>query len=161
MPTLINNLTSTAVMTCVIGKCKNHDFFNLQSCNKTYNPPKDVCSLLIMFLSPVTRAPTPRPCPVAPPAPSWWGTPSLPSPGTRQWPALSTRLVTPHNIRSPHVFLLLAKLCRGRTKRVLTPPAFLTLPSFTDWLPQHGREGEEGDQQHQHGIRGGGPVLPC
>ena len=95
MPTLINNLTSTAVMTCVIGKCKNHDFFNLQSCNKTYNPRKDVCSLLIMFLSPVTRAPTPRPCLAGPPAPSWWGTRSPPSlsPGWRPWHLLSTRQV--------------------------------------------------------------------
>ena len=153
--TLIYNLTSTSMMTFVRGKCTNHDFYSLQSCSPSCNVARHCCCRVVtdvcLYVS-VRRAPTPPPCPVAPPAPSWSDTPSLPSPGTRQWPALSTRLVTPHNIRSPHVLLLLAKLCRGRTKRVLTPPAFLTLPSFTDWLPQHGREGEEGDQQHQHGI---------
>ena len=131
--TLIYNLTSTSMMTFVRGKCTNHDFYSLQSCSPSCNVARHCCCRVVtdvcLYIS-VRRAPTPPPCPVGPPAPSWWDTPSRPWPGTRLWPALSTRLVTNNGLPTlSHFWLpfLLDRLAtpawtRGRGGRSTAPP---------------------------------------
>ena len=115
---LIYTLTSTGMMTYVRGKCTNHDFYSLQSSNKSFNVLRYCCWVvtLMMFLSqwcrhqlhgPLQRGPQPPAGETHHPGPGQAGDSGLPSvPGQ----AVTQPNIIPascQTVEGPNVFRIL------------------------------------------------------